>query len=346
MRVYVASTLADLAPHREAVREAIRSIEKREFEEFEYAGPEYSETTDEVPLEARLKEISESSVIILLLGWRYGYIAPSAEKSVLELEYDAATNRGLTVLPYIIDDDYPVPAKLVETGTNAERLRHFKERVRKEKVVKTFTTPENLARQVVIDLTYWYRRSLSQAAEDIIARPHLERELQRTKETLTVYEGTINSLRARLGSVVPAVPIWVRRNFKTDSTFCFALLPFQEGFFRVYEDGILPAVKAAGLRCAHAGEIFDNREIVEDVWESICTSRLVVADVTGRNPNVFYELGICHTLGKEVIVLTQNRDDVPFDIRHRRFLAYEPDKLMSLKGRLEKTIKNILVRTG
>jgi hypothetical protein len=123
-------------------------------------------------------------------------------------------------------------------------------------------------------------------------------------------------------------------------------MPFQDAFFGVYENGILPATQAAGLRCAHAGEIFDNREIIEDVWESICTARLIVADVTGRNPNVFYELGICHTLGKEVVVLTQNREDVPFDIRHRRYLDYEVNKWHSLKERLEKTIKNILVRTG
>lgn len=346
MRIYVASTFSDLDAHRQAVRDAIQNIEKREFEEFVYAGPEYSEATDEVSLELRLKNVRESSLLVLLLGWRYGYIPPSQEKSVLELEYEAAIEEGHSVLAYLIDENYPIPAKYVETGSNAEQLRHFKERVRKDKVVKTFSTPDNLARQVAIDLTFWYRRSMSQAAEDIIARPHLEQELRRTKETVTVFEATINSLRARLDNLVPAVPIWARRNFKTDSTFCFALMPFQDSFFRLYEDGILPAANAAGLRCKHAGEIFDNREIIEDVWESICTARLIVADVTGRNPNVFYELGICHTLGKEVIVLTQNRDDVPFDIRHRRFLDYDPDKLSSLKARLEKTIKNVLVRTG
>ena len=346
MRVYVASTFSDLDAHRQAVRDAIQSIEKRDYEEFEYAGPEYSEPTEEVPLELRLKNVKESSLLILLLGWRYGYIPPSQEKSVLELEYEAAIEKGHPVLPYLIDDNYPIPAKYVETGSNAEQLRHFKERVCREKVVKTFTTPENLARQVAIDLTFWSRRSMSLAAEDIIARPQLEQELRRTKENATVLEATINSLRARLENLVPAVPIWARRNFKPDSTFCFVLMPFQDSFFRLYEDGILPAAKAAGLRCKHAGEIFDNREIIEDVWESICTARLIVADVTGRNPNVFYELGICHTLGKEVIVLTQNHDDVPFDIRHRRFLDYDPDKLTSLKGRLEKTIQNVLVRTG
>ena len=346
MRVYVASTFSDLDAHRQAVRDAIQSIEKREFEEFEYAGPEYSESADGVPLEQRLKEVREASLLVLLLGWRYGYIAPAQNKSVLELEYEAAIEEGHPVLIYIIDENYPVPAKFVETGGNAEKLRHFKDRVRKEKVCKTFTTPENLARQVAIDLTYWSRRSMSQAAEDIIARPQLEQELRRTKEILNVYEGTINSLRSRLDKLVPAVPIWARRNFTTDSTFCFALMPFQDAFFRVYEDGILPAMKAAGLRCSHAGEIFDNREIIEDVWESICTARIIVADVTGRNPNVFYELGICHTLGKEVIVLTQKPDDVPFDIRHRRFLDYDPSKLASLRERLERTVKNILVRSG
>jgi hypothetical protein len=113
---------------------------------------------------------------------------------------------------------------------------------------------------------------------------------------------------------------------------------------QVFEEGILPSVQAAGLRGVHAGQIFDNREIVEDIWELICTARLIVADVTGRNPNVFYELGICHTLGKEVIVITQAAADVPFDIRHRRFIEYDPVKIASLKARLQQTVQRVLTR--
>jgi hypothetical protein len=144
---------------------------------------------------------------------------------------------------------------------------------------------------------------------------------------------------------VPAEPIWDCRNFIVDNTLGFVLMPFQDSFFQVYEDAIMPALNNSGLRSLHAGEIFGNREIVEDIWESICISKLIVADVTGRNPNVFYELGICHTLGKQVVVITRDKDDVPFDIRHRRYIEYQPGKLASLKVRLEKTVKQLLVRS-
>ena len=82
---------------------------------------------------------------------------------------------------------------------------------------------------------------------------------------------------------------------------------------------------------------------MEDIWESICISRLIIADVTGRNANVFYELGIAHTLGKSCVVLTQNQQDVPFDITARRYIHYDPAKKVALRTHLEKTIKNILL---
>lgn len=61
-----------------------------------------------------------------------------------------------------------------------------------------------------------------------------------------------------------------------------------------------------------------------------------------RIPNVFYELGICHTLGKECVVITQNKEDVPFDIRHRRFIWYSPEKMTVLRSSLRKAIQSIL----
>jgi hypothetical protein len=51
-------------------------------------------------------------------------------------------------------------------------------------------------------------------------------------------------------------------------------------------------------------------------------SRVVICDCTGRNPNVFYEIGIAHTLGREVILITQNPEDIPFDLRHLRYVRY------------------------
>ena len=54
----------------------------------------------------------------------------------------------------------------------------------------------------------------------------------------------------------------------------------------------------------------------------ICKSSVVVCDLTGKNANVFYEAGIAHSLGKDVILITQSADDVPFDLRHLRYIPY------------------------
>lgn len=121
------------------------------------------------------------------------------------------------------------------------------------------------------------------------------------------------------------------------------MMPFADQFFLNYEEAIRPALEAAGLRGVHAGEIFGTREIMEDIWESICTARVVIADVSGRNPNVFYELGIAHTMGKECVVLTQASHDVPFDITSRRYIQYDPTKRVALRDRIERTLKSILL---
>lgn len=342
MKVYISSTFSDLAEHRRAVQKAIESLKA---DNFEYTDIHALSPEEQPPLETCLKAVSESQFFVLLLGWRYGYVAEGLNKSISELEYEAAVKNGLVILPYIIDENYAIPAKFIDKGESAKRLLHFKQQLREKRLLKYFTSPKNLSSQVIIDLSTYSRKSLREGAQDIIDKPYLEKELSRCKNELSQYDRTISALRTRLASVVPAIPIWNTRNFITDTTLCFVLMPFQDDFFSVYEEGILPALDGAGLRGLHAGEIFDNREIIENIWESICTARIIIADVTGRNPNVFYELGICHTLGKEVVIITQNGEDVPFDIRHRRYLIYNPTRLVALKNNLEKTIQKVILRS-
>ena len=61
---------------------------------------------------------------------------------------------------------------------------------------------------------------------------------------------------------------------------------------------------------------------MQDIVELICTSKVVICDLSNKNANVLYEAGIAHTLGKEVILITQNIDDVPFDLRAFRWIRY------------------------
>ena len=110
-----------------------------------------------------------------------------------------------------------------------------------------------------------------------------------------------------------------------ESDLCSILMPFGEKFKPVYEDCIRPTLENVGFRVIRADEVFANSSIIESIWKLINRSRFLIADVTGRNANVFYELGIAHTVGKYVSIIARNKDDVPFDIEHLQYFTYSVD---------------------
>ena len=148
--------------------------------------------------------------------------------------------------------------------------------------------------------------------------------------------------------IVRLNPIFQGREFLLDQRLVFVLSPFGEPFNTIYGDHIRPSIETiAGLKCRRADDIYDNRPIIEDIWRYTNEARIVVAELTGRNPNVFYETGIAHTVGKEVILITQSMDDVPFDLKHLRCIVYEytPRGTQNLEENLKNTLRNILART-
>jgi len=105
---------------------------------------------------------------------------------------------------------------------------------------------------------------------------------------------------------------------------CFVIMPFNPDFDEIYNDAIKPAVVEVGLKCIRVNEISGTGNIVRRIVESIHEAKIVIADLTGKNANVFYELGMAHALGNNVIVLAQNiRQDVPFDVGNYRVIQYE-----------------------
>ena len=93
-------------------------------------------------------------------------------------------------------------------------------------------------------------------------------------------------------------PIFKTKRNDVNEKFCFVLMPFLDELKPVYEDHIKPTLVSLGFSCERADSIFDNKPVMESIWENILKARIVIADLTGKNPNVFYEIGICHTLGK------------------------------------------------
>jgi hypothetical protein len=103
---------------------------------------------------------------------------------------------------------------------------------------------------------------------------------------------------------------------------CFIVMPFGEEWSPEVHRILARACEAAGVRSVRGDDLFTPTDILEDIWQSINTSDFVVADITGRNPNVLYELGIAHTLAKPVLILSQHAADIPIDLATRRVILY------------------------
>jgi hypothetical protein len=106
---------------------------------------------------------------------------------------------------------------------------------------------------------------------------------------------------------------------------CFVVMPFLPLFDAEYERVIKPSIEDAGLVCVRGDEIYTRQSILHDIWHSLRKARLVVAELSGRNPNVMYEIGLAHAIGKPIVLLTRNEEDVPFDLRALRYLYYDPN---------------------
>lgn len=104
---------------------------------------------------------------------------------------------------------------------------------------------------------------------------------------------------------------------------CFVMMPFGQWPDLYYKDIYIPAVKSAGFEPVRADELFHTGSVVEQIWEQIEKARVLVADLSGKNPNVFYELGLAHAAKKPVVFTSNNVDDVPFDLRHLRVIIYD-----------------------
>lgn len=99
------------------------------------------------------------------------------------------------------------------------------------------------------------------------------------------------------------------------------MMPFDPAF-----DGVISSITQVcdqlGLRCKNANHVWDEPEIIQDIFSLLYRSKVVVCDFSGPNSNVFYETGIAHTLGRDVIPIVQNVGDIPFNLRHHRCIPY------------------------
>ncbi|HEX8249859.1 MAG TPA: hypothetical protein VF599_16930, partial [Pyrinomonadaceae bacterium] len=124
---------------------------------------------------------------------------------------------------------------------------------------------------------------------------------------------------------------------------CFVIMPFAPPLGNHYSLIFEPAIEKAGLKPVRAdADIFATGKIMDQVWRGISAAKVMVAELTSRNPNVFYELGLAHALKKPVVLISSNEEDVPFDVRHIRVIYYNVNDPFWGEKLIAKVAENIL----
>ncbi len=122
----------------------------------------------------------------------------------------------------------------------------------------------------------------------------------------------------------------------------FVIMPFSEDYMALYEE--LKIQFGDEFDFKNAGDLDNQQNILQDIVEGIYQSSVIIADLTGLNANVFYELGLAHAMNKKVIIITQDIGELPFDIKSYRANEYSLkfNKLPILIGELKKLLSGAI----
>lgn len=122
----------------------------------------------------------------------------------------------------------------------------------------------------------------------------------------------------------------------------FVITPFGEDFIALYD--YLKKEFAASFHFTNGGDLDNQQNILQDIVGGIYEADVVIADLTGLNPNVFYELGLAHAMNKKVIIITQDLTELPFDIKSYRANEYslQFNKLPKLHAELTKLLNGAM----
>jgi hypothetical protein len=120
---------------------------------------------------------------------------------------------------------------------------------------------------------------------------------------------------------------------------CFVIMPFGDWFDDYYENIYKPAIIKADFLPIRADDLYYPGNIIKDIWKFTNEAGVILGDLTDKNPNVFYELGLAHAISKPTILLASNIEDIPFDLKSQRIIEYNKNEYNlgeSLKKILQK----------
>lgn len=119
----------------------------------------------------------------------------------------------------------------------------------------------------------------------------------------------------------------------------FVVMPFAVEFDDVYILGIREVAERLKFTIDRADDIEHNENILDVVQQQIRGCDAVIADITGKNANVFYEVGYAHSAGKPTVLTCRQGEDVPFDLRAINYISYT--NIVDLRKKLETRLKSM-----
>jgi len=125
---------------------------------------------------------------------------------------------------------------------------------------------------------------------------------------------------------------------------CFVAMPYRPTWFEAVKQTVMNACLATDFECIVSLEMATAGKIEDQIWEQLRRAEAVVADLTGSNPNVYYEVGLAHALGKRIIFITQDDTPLPFDVLTSRYIKYAESDLGQLQNELEKAFAAVKQR--
>lgn len=301
LQVFVSSTYTDLTKERQAAVEAILQAGHIP------AGMELFSAGNDSQLQTIYKWIDESDVYMLILGGRYGSVDAKTGKSYTQLEYEYALSKNIPVFSIVLSDVY-LTNNISKNGLNnileqnePDKYKDFKSLVM-SKIVKFVNDTKDIKLSIITSLyslldTYptigWVKSTPSNSASNNKAyKPS-------TTPNIT-HEETING-----------------------NLSIFVIMPFTETWSDDVYLILKDTCKDINANITRADEILGSYVIIEDIITQIKTSDIIIADISVRNANVYYELGFAHALGKKVILIAQDGVEAPFDIASIRYIIYD-----------------------
>lgn len=139
------------------------------------------------------------------------------------------------------------------------------------------------------------------------------------------------------------VKMGISKEIKVQENFIFILMPFLKSKENLYKK-IKETLKKIKFDSYRSDEHYMEKNIYNEIISNIATAKIIIADIDGRNPNVFYELGIAHSLDKPTILISKNKDKVPFDLLHKNIIFY--DTLIDLENKLKEVIPQLLLKNN